>query len=125
MDEDARPWRIDLARGRLGLGGIAAVDNDRTALRDEPGRGLFAHARTTAGDDRYLILEPHNHLHLPTDRFDERQISLELWHVKIYLSIDRVGVGGEWENCRKIDGSRGGSYSQCRIWRLQLSRPRR
>jgi hypothetical protein len=65
MHDDARGRRIDLTRDRLGLGGIAAVDDDRTALRDEPGRGLFAHARTTAGDDRNLIQEP---LHLPIGR---------------------------------------------------------
>jgi hypothetical protein len=71
IDGDARPRRVDIMGSRLGLRAIAAVDNDGTALGDEAGRKLLTHARTTAGNDRNLVLEPHSFspfAYLPIDR---------------------------------------------------------
>ncbi len=51
---------IDLMGGCFGLGGITAVDDDRAALGDEPGRDLLAHPRTTPGDDGNLVPETHD-----------------------------------------------------------------
>src|SRR5262249_40730073 len=86
---------IDLTGGRFCLCGIAPVDDDRTALSDEPGRDLLAHPRATAGDDGNLLLETHNFSpwlsYLPIDR-STQQIALELFGVKIYLSIERGGA---------------------------------
>jgi len=42
MHDDTLARRVDLARDCLGLGTIAAVDDDRPAFGDEPGRDLFA-----------------------------------------------------------------------------------
>ena len=61
MHDDTLARRVDLARDCLGLGTIAAADNDRPALRDEPGRDLFANPRSAPGDEGNLILETHSH----------------------------------------------------------------
>src|SRR5262252_11063910 len=62
MHDDTLARRVDLARDCLGLGTIAAVDDDRTVLCHEPGRDLFAYPRSTSGDDGNLVLETHSHL---------------------------------------------------------------
>ena len=41
MHDDTLARRVDLARDCLGLGTIAAVDDNRPAFGDEPGRDLF------------------------------------------------------------------------------------
>ena len=59
MYRDTLAPRIDLVGSLRGFGDIAAVDDDRTALGDEPDRDLFAHPGSASGDDRNLILETH------------------------------------------------------------------
>ena len=50
---------IDLVRGRLSLGTITTINDNRAALGDEPRRDLFADPRSSSGDDSNLILETH------------------------------------------------------------------
>jgi hypothetical protein len=61
MHDDTLARRVDLARGSLSLGTIAAVDDNRPAFGDEPGRDLFANPRSAPGDEGNLILETHSH----------------------------------------------------------------
>ena len=61
MHDDTLARRVDLARDCLGLGTIAAVDDNRPAFGDEPGRDLFANPRSAPGDEGNLILETHSH----------------------------------------------------------------
>src|ERR1700746_761093 len=70
MRDDTLARRVDRARDRLGLGTIAAVDDNRPAFGDEPGRDLSANPRRSPGDEVTLILETHSDfsLRLSTDR---------------------------------------------------------
>jgi hypothetical protein len=61
MHRDTLARRIDLVGSRRGFDGVAAVDDDRTALGDEPDRDLFAHPGGASGDDCDLVLETHGH----------------------------------------------------------------
>jgi hypothetical protein len=42
VHSDTLARRVDRLRSRLGLGGIAAIDDNRTTFRDESGRDLLA-----------------------------------------------------------------------------------
>src|SRR6202040_3841914 len=61
MHDDTLARWVDLARDCLGLGTIAAVDDDRPAFGDKAGRDLFANPRSAPGDEGNLILETHSH----------------------------------------------------------------
>jgi hypothetical protein len=59
MYRDTLAPRIDLVSSRRGFGGVASVDDDRTALGDEPDRDLFVHPGSASGDDCNLVVETH------------------------------------------------------------------
>src|SRR5262249_18508625 len=59
VHSDTLARRAHPLRSRLGLGGIAAIDDNRTPFRDESGRALLADPRSTAGHDRDFVLETH------------------------------------------------------------------
>jgi hypothetical protein len=67
MHDDTLARRVDLARGSLSLGTIAAVDDNRPAFGDEPGRDLFANPRSAPVTRatlfwKRIVNSPHNYL---------------------------------------------------------------
>src|ERR1700737_3785015 len=58
MHDDTLARRVDLARDCLGLGTIAAVDDNRPAFGDDPGRALFADPRGPPGAGATLFWKP-------------------------------------------------------------------